>query len=142
VNKSRGGETTSGGLRRLDNALEGNVKVLVVELGGNDGFQGVPVETVRRNLMTIVERAKARGITVLLAQMETPPSRGLQYSIAFHRLYGEIATEQKITLIPFILADVYGRRDLTRDGIHPNREGARRIADTVWGSLEPVLVKG
>ena len=73
--------------------------------------------------------------------METPPTHGMDYSIAFHKLFVEVAAEQKVALIPFILADVFQREELTYDGIHPNREGAERIADVVWRSLEPVLAK-
>jgi acyl-CoA thioesterase-1 len=139
VNAGRGGDTTSGGLRRLEKALSGEVRVLVLELGGNDGLRGVPVEEIKRNLTEIVERAKARGVRVLLAQMETPPSRGFGYTAAFHELFGEVADEQGVELIPFVLANVYGRSEYTTDGVHPNAAGAELIAETVWRSLEPVL---
>jgi acyl-CoA thioesterase-1 len=139
VNAGRGGDTTAGGLRRIDEALEGEVAVVIVELGGNDGLRGVPVRDIKRNLVEIVKRAKAKSAAVLLAQMETPPSRGFDYTVAFHNMYGEVAREQGVALIPFILADVVGDSSYTRDGIHPNKAGAARIAETVWRSLEPVL---
>ena len=141
VNASRGGDTTGGGLRRLDEALEGNVEILILELGGNDGLRGHPLESIRGNLVAIIERAKARGIKVLLVQMETTPTHGTDYMIAFHKMYGEIAAEQGVELVPFILAGVYGQREYTTDDIHPNAAGAAKIAETVWGSLEPVLKK-
>ena len=139
VNAGRGGDTTAGGLRRLEKALEGDVALLVVELGGNDGLRGVPVREIKRNLSAIVERAQARGVTVLVTQMETPPSRGWDYTTAFHNLFEEVAAERKVGLIPFVLADVFGRSEYTTDGIHPNAAGAKKIAEVVWSALEPEL---
>ena len=139
VNAGRGGDTTAGGLRRLEKALEGEVSILVVELGGNDGLRGVPVGEIKRNLTTIVERAQARGITVLVTQMETPPSRGWDYATAFHNLFEEVAAERKVRLIPFVLAEVVGRSEYTTDGIHPNAAGAKKIAEVIWSTLAPEI---
>jgi acyl-CoA thioesterase-1 len=141
VNAGRGGDTTAGGLRRLEKALEGNVTVLVVELGGNDGLRGVPVGEIKRNLTAIVERAQARGVTVLVTQMETSPSRGWDYATAFHNLFEEVAAERGVALIPFVLAEVFGRSEYTTDGIHPNAAGAKKIAKVIWSALEPELAR-
>ena len=87
VNAGVSGDTSAGGLERLDWALEGDVRVLIVALGGNDGLRGLPVEQLRRNLAQIIERAQARGIAVVLAGMEAPPNFGRDYIVAFHKVY-------------------------------------------------------
>jgi acyl-CoA thioesterase-1 len=140
VNAGVSGDTTAGGLRRLDWALEGNVRVLVVALGGNDGLRGLAVPEMKRNLTTIVQRAKEKGIAVILAGMEAPPNFGQEYSTAFRQAFREVALEQRVTFIPFLLQNVAGRSELNQgDGIHPNVEGAAIVADTVWNVLRPML---
>ena len=140
VNAGVSGDTSAGGLSRLDWALTGDVRVLVVALGGNDGLRGLPVAELRRNLSDIIEGAQARHIAVVLAGMEAPPNYGFDYTVAFHKLYPELAKKYRIAFVPFLLERVGGNLDLNQpDGIHPNTEGARLVADNVWSVLKPVI---
>jgi acyl-CoA thioesterase-1 len=140
VNAGVSGDTSAGGLSRLDWALEGDVRVLIVALGGNDALRGLPVDELRRNLSTIIERAKARKIAVLLAGMEAPPNFGQAYTVAFHRVYADLAKQYNVAFLPFLLEGVAGIQSLNqRDGIHPTAEGARMLADNVWRTLKPML---
>jgi acyl-CoA thioesterase I len=140
VNAGVSGDTSAGGLRRLDWALDGDVKVLIVALGGNDALRGLPVEQLRQNLTTIVERAKARRIQVILAGMEAPPNFGAAYTATFRQTYREVAAEQGAVLIPFLLEGVAGLPEMNQgDGIHPTAAGAERVADTVWSALRPIV---
>jgi acyl-CoA thioesterase-1 len=140
VNAGVSGDTSAGGLRRLDWALEGNVRVLIVALGANDGLRGLSVADMRQNLSSIIQRAKASGIVVILAGMEAPPNYGQEYATAFRQSFREVALEERVLFIPFLLQNVAGYSDLNQaDGIHPNAQGASRVADTVWEVLRPVL---
>ena len=140
VNAGVSGDTSAGGLRRLDWALDGNVRILVVELGANDGLRGLPVEEMRKNLGEIITRAKSRGISVILAGMEAPPNYGPAYTAAFRQVFRDLAAQHDVPLIPFLLDGVAGDRALNiADGIHPNPEGARILERNVWRTLEPVL---
>jgi acyl-CoA thioesterase-1 len=140
VNMGISGDTSAGGLRRLDWALEGDVKVLIVALGANDGLRGLPVEQMKKNLAGIIERAKAEDITVILAGMEAPPNYGREYTAAFRRVYPDLAREQGVRLLPFLLDKVAGDAALNQpDGIHPNARGAEIVAEGVWKMLRPVL---
>jgi acyl-CoA thioesterase-1 len=140
VNAGVSGDTSAGGLSRLDWALEGDVRVLVVALGGNDGLRGLPVEQLKANLAQIIERARARGIRVILAGMEAPPNYGRDYIVAFHKVYPALAHEYHVAFLPFLLQDVAGSQTLNQpDGIHPTAAGARIVADHVWTVLKPVL---
>jgi acyl-CoA thioesterase-1 len=140
VNAGVSGDTSAGGLSRLDWALDGDVRVLIVALGGNDALRGLPVEELRRNLSTIIERAQARRIRVLLAGMEAPPNFGQSYTVSFHKAYGDVARQYDVALVPFLLDRVAGIESLNqRDGIHPTAEGARLVADNVWRVLRPML---
>jgi acyl-CoA thioesterase I len=140
VNAGVSGDTTAGGLRRLDWILTGDVRVLVVALGANDGLRGLPVAEMRRNLTAIVSTARNRGVAVLLAGMEAPPNVGPEYTGEFRAVYRDVADRQGVPLVPFLLDGVAGESRLNQpDGIHPNAEGAERLADTVWRALEPML---
>lgn len=140
VNASVNGDTTADGLRRLDPLLTGDAGVLVVELGANDGLKGVPVPTIEQNLLAILQRARERNVRPLLCGMETPPTYGLDYSVAFHFIFPTVARQQSAPLVPFLLAGVALVPELNRaDLVHPNAAGARRIADTVWAYLGPML---
>jgi len=140
VNAGVSGDTSAGGLRRLDWALEGDVRVLILELGANDGLRGLPVSEMKKNLGEIIERAQRRGITVILAGMEAPPNYGERYTADFRQAYRDLAAQYGVRLIPFLLDGVAGIRELNQgDGIHPNREGAQIVEHTVWRALEPVL---
>ena len=130
-NASVWGDTTTDGLRRLDAALEVSPQILVVALGANDGLQGVPVSTVERNLGEIMAGARGHRTRVLLTGMEAPPVSGFDYSIQFHH---------DIPLVPFLLAGVVLNPDMNGpDLVHPNAAGARRIANTIWPYLEPLV---
>jgi acyl-CoA thioesterase-1 len=140
INAGVSGDTTAGGLSRLEWALAGDVRVLIVALGGNDGLRGLPVEEMRRNLTSIIGRAKARRISVLLAGMEAPPNFGEDYTSRFRQVFADVAREANVTFVPFLLEGVAGVPSLNqRDGIHPTADGARVIAETIWAALEPLL---
>ena len=140
VNAGVSSDTSAGGLSRLDWALEGTVRVLVVALGGNDGLRGLPPTQLESNLAQIIERAQARGVSVILAGMEAPPNYGRDYIVAFHKVYPALARKYHVPLVPFLLTGVAGSQTLNqRDGIHPTAAGARVVADNVWAVLEPVL---
>jgi acyl-CoA thioesterase-1 len=140
VNAGVSGDTSAGGLRRLDWSLDGDVRLLVVALGGNDGLRGLSIEDMKKNLAAILDRAKARGIPVILAGMEAPPNFGDDYTKAFRAVYSDLAKKYSVTLIPFLLQGVAGNASLNQaDGIHPNVRGAELVADLVWAQLEPAL---
>ena len=142
INAGISGDTSAGGLSRLDWALEGDVRILVVALGANDGLRGLPVPQLKSNLATIIERAQRRGIEVVLAGMEAPPNWGADYTRAFHDVYPALAKEYKVALVPFLLEGVAGINQLNqRDGIHPTAQGDRIVADTVWSVLEPIAAR-
>lgn len=140
INAGVSGDTSAGGLRRLDWVLDGPAKVLVVALGGNDGLRGIDPGELRRNLTAIIEAGRARGLTVVLAGMEAPPNFGADYTARFREVYQDLAREYDLTFIPFLLQGVAGDPALNQaDGIHPNRRGAEIVAETVWRALEPAL---
>jgi acyl-CoA thioesterase-1 len=143
VNAGVSGDTSAGGLRRLDWSLEGDVRVLVVALGGNDALRGLAPAELEKNLASILDRAAARKLTVILAGMEAPPNNGPEYTAAFRAVYSTLARRYHVRLIPFLLDGVAGQAALNQaDGIHPNARGANLVADLVWRELEPVLARG
>src|SRR5262245_22980289 len=137
------GDTSAGGVGRIDWALEeGPVKILILELGGNDGLRGLPVADMKKNLAEIIERAQARGVTVVLAGMEAPPNMGEEYTGEFRQVFRDLAKKYKLTLIPFLLDGVAGNREMNQpDGIHPNVAGEKMMTENVWRELEPLLLK-
>ena len=141
LNAGVSGDTSAAGLQRVDWALDqGHVKILILELGANDGLRGLPVEEMKKNLSAIIERAQAKRITVLLAGMEAPPNFGPEYTVSFRQVFRDLASQYKIALIPFLLDKVAGIPNLNQgDGIHPNVEGAQIVADTVWSTLRPMI---
>jgi acyl-CoA thioesterase-1 len=142
VNAGVSGETSAGGLRRLDWTLAGDVRFVILELGGNDLMRGQPVKGLKNNLAQIIESAKSRNIEVLLAGMYAPTNAGMDYQREVHEAFQQLAREYKVTLIPFFLDRVAGIESLNqRDGIHPNAQGARIVAETVYKSLRPLLDK-
>jgi acyl-CoA thioesterase I len=142
VNAGVSGDTSAGGLSRLDWSLDGDVRVLVIELGGNDGLRGLPVAAMRQNIDEIIRRAKQRGITVLLTGMEAPPNYGEAYTSEFRRAFRDLAREHGVAFVPFYLEGVAGVPGLNQsDEIHPNAEGSRVIERLIWASLEPLLVE-
>jgi acyl-CoA thioesterase-1 len=142
VNAGNSGDTSDGGLTRLDWSLQGDVAVLVVELGANDGLRGIPPDHTRQNLESIIETARQRGITVLLTGMEAPPNYGPAYTAEFRKTFRQVAEHERVAFMPFFLEGVAGIRSLNQaDGVHPTPEGARIIADNLWRYLQPLLKK-
>jgi acyl-CoA thioesterase-1 len=142
VNAGVSGDTSAGGLSRLDWSLEGDVKVLVIELGANDGLRGLPVANMKRNLTEIITRSQSRGIKVMLTGMEAPPNFGAAYTAEFRQVYRDLARLPDVTFMPFYLDGVAGLPQLNiADGMHPNAEGARIIERAIWEKLEPLLDK-
>ncbi len=142
VNAGVSGETTAGGLRRIDSALDGDVRVVIVGLGGNDALRGLPPTELKKNLDGIVGKARSGGAKVLLAGMEAPPMMGPEYTTAFRNVYRDVAAEQHVAEIPFLLAGVAGIDDLNQaDGIHPNAKGAAIVARNVYEHLSPMLAR-
>ena len=142
VNAGISGDTSAGGMRRIDWSLDGDVRIVILELGANDILRGQPIEQMKQNLAAIIERVKAKGGQVLLAGMEAPTNSGAAYQKAAHNAFPELAKEHKVELIPFFLEGVAGRSELNQgDGIHPNLEGTRLVADTVYKYLRPLLEK-
>src|SRR5688572_25642872 len=140
VNQGVSGDTSAGGVSRLEWSLSGNVRILVVELGGNDGLRGLPVPALRRNLEEIITRAQARGIAVLLVGMEAPPNYGASYTSEFRETFPALAKAHKVALMPFYLDGVAGKPEMNiADGIHPNPEGAVIVANNLWRTLQPML---
>ena len=140
VNAGVSGDTSAGGLRRLDWALEGDVRALILALGANDGLRGLPTAEMKNNLEQIITRAKARNIAVILAGMEAPPNYGAEYTSAFRAVYRSLAQEHQLVFMPFLLVNVAGNPSLNQgDGIHPNAQGAAMIAHALWKVLRPVL---
>lgn len=142
VNAGVSGETSSGLLDRLDWLLRAKFDVLVLETGANDGLRGLPTSTLQSNLQTAIDRTRAKRpeVRIVLIQMEALPNLGAKYAAAFHAVYPRVAKEKNVTLIPFLLDNVAGRRGLNQaDGVHPNDTGEHIVADNVWRGLRPVL---
>jgi len=139
INAGVSGDTSAGGLERLEWALQGNVKILIVALGGNDALRGLPADALAANLSQIIERARARQIRVILAGMEAPPNYGRDYIVSFHKVYPALAEKYQVAFVPFLLQNVAGLAELNQaDGIHPTPAGARIVADNVWAVLKPL----
>ena len=142
VNAGVSGDTTAGGLRRVDWVLRSPPAIVIVALGANDGLRGLSVEAMRANLTGIVRRLRARGAGVLLAGMRVPPNYGDDYGRAFTAAFADVARATEVPLAPFLLDGVAGRARLNQpDGIHPTAEGQRIIADRLWPYLRPLLRK-
>ena len=140
VNAGVSGDTTAGGLRRVDWVLRVGPDVAVVALGANDGLRGLPVDAMRANLTAIVERLSGRGTRVLLAGMRVPSNYGDDYGRAFAAVYPGVAERAHVALMPFLLDGVAADPRLNQaDGIHPNPAGHRVIASHVWPYLRPLL---
>ena len=139
-NVSVSGDTTAGGLRRLSWVLDGDIHVLVIALGANDGLRGLSIVQMQENLSGIIEQAQSKDILVLLTGMEAPPNLGSLYASDFRVVFRDLADEYDVTLLPFLLEGVAGNVELNQaDGIHPNTKGAQMIAEMVWLTLKPML---
>ena len=142
INQGVSGDTTARALRRYRDALDGDVRVLIVALGANDGLRGVAVEQLKSNLGEIIEEAQRREISVVLVGMDALPVHGWAYSVAFHRAYEELAARYGIPLVPsFLLRLMTDASMMQSDRAHPNKAGARLIADIIWPQLQPLLEK-
>jgi acyl-CoA thioesterase I len=142
VNAGVSRSTSLDALERLDAALHGDVRLLIVALGANDGLRGVPVAQLKANLTRIIERAQARRIPVLLCAMEALPIYGWDYTVAFHRVYEDLALRYQLPLVPFVMLKVIGHPEmLLPDRVHPNTAGARAIAEAIWPYLEPMIAR-
>ena len=143
INAGLSGETSAGGLRRIDWRLQQQpVSVLVLELGGNDGLRGIPVEVTQNNLQTIIDKARTANpdMEIILAGMQIPPNLGQDYTQAFQKIYPTLTRMENAHLIPFLLEGVGGVDSLMQmDGIHPNESGHRIVAENVWRVLHPVI---
>jgi acyl-CoA thioesterase I len=142
INAGLSGETSAGGVSRIDWILRQPVDIFVLELGGNDGLRGLPVSQTISNLQLIIDKVRARqpNVKVVLAGMMVPPNMGPQYSNDFRKIYPELAKKNNATLIPFLLEGVGGDEKLNQaDGIHPNAEGHRIIANNLVKVFEPLL---
>lgn len=142
VNAGQSGDTSAGGLSRMDWLLRSGIDVLVLELGANDGLRGLPVEVTRRNLQAIIDRTRERypNVKVVIAGMRIPPNLGRDYSRQFQAVFSDLARKNRASLIPFILEGAGGVRELNLpDGIHPTAKGHAIVAANVWKVLEPVL---
>jgi len=140
VNAGVSGDTTAGGVARLDWIYRTRVEVLVVALGANDGLRGLPVAESEKSLDLILRRAAQEGSSVLLVGMQLPENLGPDYRARFAEIFPRLAREHRVPLLPFLLEGVAMDPQLNQpDGIHPNAEGHRRVADTVWTALDPVL---
>lgn len=142
INAGLSGETTSGGNSRIDWVLRNPVDIFILELGGNDGLRGIPATETRKNLQSMIDKVKAKypEAKIILAGMQVPPSMGKKYADEFRVIYPELAQKNNVGLIPFLLEKVGGEVKLNqKDGIHPNVEGAKIVAENVWKVLEKDL---
>ncbi|MDA0708791.1 MAG: arylesterase [bacterium] len=142
VSAGLSGETSSGGLRRIDWLLRRKIDVLVLELGANDALRGVPLEVTRQSLQGIVEKSKMKypDVKIVIAGMEAPPNLGVDYTAAFRDLFVDLARAHDADLVPFLLAGVAGRPELNLpDRIHPSEQGHAILAENVWEVLGPLL---
>jgi acyl-CoA thioesterase-1 len=142
INAGLSGETSAGGLSRIDWVLRQPIDVFVLELGANDGLRGLPLDQTRQNLQAIIDKVKGKypDVKVVIAGMLVPPNMGPDYSAGFRKIFPELARKNNAALIPFLLEDVAGHEKLNQDdGIHPNPEGHRIVAENVYRVLSPML---
>ena len=143
INAGVSGETTSGGLTRIDWILEQPIDIFVLELGANDGLRGIPsLSVTRQNLQDMIDRVKTKypAAKILLAGMQVPPNLGQQYTAEFREMFPQLAEKNAVSLIPFLLEGVGGEPELNQaDGIHPNEEGSKIVAENVWKELQKLL---
>ncbi len=144
INAGVSGDTSAGGLRRVDWLLQRPIDVLVLELGANDGLRGLPVSELKANLQAIIDKVKARNtrVRIVIAGMQLPPNLGADYARDFQAVFPELANTNHAALIPFLLEGVGGHADLNQsDQIHPTAAGHKVVAEDVWRVLQPVLTK-
>lgn len=143
INAGVSGDTSLGGLERIDWTLEtDNIQILILELGANDLLRGVPPAKMKANLDKIIEKAKAKNVKVLLCGMIAPPTLGAEYQRTFSDAFPDLAEKHKIAYLPFVLENIALKRELNQaDGIHPNAAGTRIMMENIYKELKPILVK-
>jgi acyl-CoA thioesterase-1 len=143
VNLGISGDTTEGGVSRMDSATSLKAAIVVLELGGNDGLRGLPLAVTRKNLETLITTFQGTGAKVMLAGITLPPNYGPDYVKKFDQIYSDLAREHHLTFLPFLLVDIITKdlHYLQRDGIHPTAEGAEIVSGTVYRTLKPLLAK-
>lgn len=142
INAGLSGETSAGGLSRIDWILRQPIDVFVLELGANDGLRGLPLDQTKKNLQAIIDKVRARypNVKIVIAGMMVPPNMGPDYTASFRKIFPELAKKNNAILIPFLLQGVAGYEKLNLgDGIHPNQEGHRIVANNVYQALTPLL---
>ncbi|MDP9517171.1 arylesterase [Pseudomonas protegens] len=141
INASVSGDTSAGGLARLPPLLaEHKPEVVILELGGNDGLRGQPPQQLQQNLASMIDSAQANGAKVLLLGMQLPPNYGVRYTQAFAQVYGQLASDKKVALVPFFLDGVGGHPELMQaDGLHPAAAAQDKLLENVWPTLKPLL---
>jgi len=142
INAGLSGETSAGGLTRLDWVIKQQIDIFILELGANDGLRGLPLEETQKNLQSIIDKVKGKfpNVKVVVAGMMVPPNMGPEYTSKFKKIFPDLAKKNNATLIPFLLQDVAGNEKLNiEDGIHPNVEGHKIVADNVIKVLQPLL---
>ena len=142
INAGLSGETSAGGLSRIDWILRQPVDIFVLELGANDGLRGLPLESTKNNLQAIIDKVKAKNpnVKLVIAGMMVPPNMGPDYTRQFQQIFPELAKKNNATLIPFLLEDVAGHEKLNlADGIHPNTDGHKIVANNIYRVISPLL---
>lgn len=142
VNQGISGDTTSGGVSRMGDAIALKPAIVILELGANDGLRGLPADATKANLAQMIDGFQQAGAKVVLAGMTLPRNYGPDYIKAFEQVFGSLTKEKKVTLIPFLLEGVATKRDLMQqDALHPTAEGCRLVAETVFRTIKPLLEK-
>lgn len=143
VNSSITGDTTQGGLTRIPRLLDKyQPKLVLIELGGNDGLRGISIDVTRNNLSSMVQKSQDAGAKVLLTGIRLPPNYGPVYTEEFYAMYGELEDRYEVLLVPFFMEDVaFNPEFMQEDGIHPNAKAQPILLDTVWPVLEPALMQ-
>ena len=142
INAGLSGETSAGGLTRLDWVIRQHIDIFILELGANDGLRGLPLEETQKNLQSIIDKVKGKfpNVKIVIAGMMVPPNMGPEYTAKFQKIFPDLAKKNNASLIPFLLQDVAGNEKLNlEDGIHPNVEGHKIVADNVVKILQPLL---
>ncbi|HYI76491.1 MAG TPA: arylesterase [Chryseolinea sp.] len=142
INAGLSGETSAGGLTRLDWVIRQPIDIFILELGANDGLRGLPLDETQKNLQLIIDKVKAKfpKVKIVIAGMMVPPNMGPEYTAKFQKIFPDLAKKNNASLIPFLLQDVAGNEKLNlADGIHPNVEGHKIVADNVIKILQPLL---
>lgn len=145
INAGLSGETSAGGLRRIDWVLQRGVDVMILELGGNDALRGIDLTSTKENLQKIIDKVQSKypKAQIIIAGMQAPPNLGVEYTEQFSTLFSALAKENSLSLIPFLLEKVGGVAELNLpDGIHPTVEGHTLVAETVWEYLYPIIKNG